>query len=116
MSKHYLRNTIFLLVGAFVFTSLGMGLLLQPLLNYLSGGTKIAPTGTSGLSGIAVSIFALLLSVASVAFTAKGIKRDSSRRWVWIVLLIIGIVLLIQAIGLTAMAPMFPEMYKNLKP
>ena len=118
MGASYLRNTVLLLLGAFLLTGLALTLLFLPLINviqYLSSETTSNACITSGYGPtLAISIAAVVASIASVSLIIRGLARDRSRRWTWVILLAVGLIILLQAIGVTVVAPCFSELYKDL--
>ena len=118
MSKAYLRNTIIIMVGTLFMMSATVGLLFMPMVGVIkqlgSYSTNIHTAG-NGWFVISSSVAALSLSLLMVALTTRGFLRDKSRRLVWSVLLIVGIVILSHAVGLVFAAPKFVEMLKDIR-
>ena len=110
MSKQYLRNTIIMLVGAYVATGLAIQRLLAPVIQGLTSETKVTHLG-SGLAIAVVSILAVLLSLAAVVLTARGLARDQARRWVWAILLVAGLIVFLNAAGFAV----FAHLVKDIK-
>jgi hypothetical protein len=118
MSKTYLRNTIILLMAAFVITGWVATCLFLPLIaaiQNLSSGTKSAPIPNPGLAMTVASVAALIVSLAAVGFVIKGVARDQSHRWLWAILLVVGLIVLFQAAGITFATPKFLSLFRDMK-
>jgi hypothetical protein len=118
MNSANLRNTVILLLVAYLAIGLTMQLLLVPLLGTIQGGgPDITPTGIHApvWERITTAIIALLSSLGAVVLTVKGIRRDRSWRWVWVILLILALFVLMNAAVATVAVPKFMQLYKDLR-
>ncbi|MHB1456191.1 MAG: DUF1700 domain-containing protein [Armatimonadota bacterium] len=118
LGRTYLRDTIFLLVAAFLMTGLASAMITFPfhsLIKYPNQSEGITGIRVSALWMILLSLIASLTSLGTVILMLKGIILDKSRRPMWIILLVLGLLILSCAIRITLAAPMFYLMYQDIR-
>jgi hypothetical protein len=116
VSVTYVRNTVFLFIGAILVAGFTTWLIFQPLVGIiqnLTSGTKVAMRNTGWLS-ITTAVIAACMSLTAVVLAARECKRAQSNRWVWVIALIIGFLILIYATGLAIAAPQMWKLFKDL--
>jgi hypothetical protein len=120
ISTAYLRNVILMLVGGFLMTSCAVGvrwfLPLTNIVNRLTGGSKAASHEDYGWLGIAAGMVAFLMSLTALAGSARAVKRDRPRRWLWIALIVIAANLVLGQFALFAfIGPRMADLMRDLK-
>ena len=118
----HLLSTIFLLILGSAITGLAVITFFAPLLGVItrlgSGGGDGSMTAPqrSAWEMLPVPGIALFISLMAVLFAAKGVHHDKIRRWVWIILLVLGSLILLFAAGITfSIAPAFQHMWQEIK-
>ncbi|MEN6372640.1 MAG: hypothetical protein ABFD64_11585 [Armatimonadota bacterium] len=117
MSKAYLRNTIILLVFAYLVFGQAIGMLFRPMIEIiqnLDSGTKAPSASGYQQAAIVFGVIAIITSAVAAKFSIKGARRDPSRRVLWVILSFLAVLILLPSIAFTAVSPRFFELYKDM--
>lgn len=122
LSRTHLRNTIFMLIAAYLATGwAGIATFCTPLMGIINdlgsgGGGVITPPQRSAWETILAPGIAIFISLLAVLFAASGVYLDRIRWWVWIILLVLGLFIFLNAVSIPYfIAPAFQHMWKELR-